>query len=116
MADVAPTELVHTGSGWGRAELALRGITGPTGTPFPEVDDESMPLLRFAQDANSAALEHISVDQPTLPVTSDLWLARLSAAVVADPEAGWWAHYALGTARHVRGDTEGAHTAYRQKH
>ncbi|MFC7488594.1 DUF5107 domain-containing protein [Knoellia sp. CPCC 206453] len=114
VADVAPTELVHTGSGWGRAELALRGAAGPTGTPFPEVDDESMPLLRFAQEGDSVALEHISGHRPTLPVTSDRWLARLTAAAVADSGAGWWAHYALGTARHVRGDTEGAHTAYRQ--
>ena len=28
--------------------------------------------------------------------------------------AGWWAHYALGTARHLRGDLDGAHAAYRR--
>ncbi|EAP98946.1 hypothetical protein JNB_02220 [Janibacter sp. HTCC2649] len=114
VADVAPEHLVHTGSGWGRVELALRGATAPTGTPFSEVDDESMPLLRFVQNADSAALERISVDRPILPVISDRWLTQLTAAATADSGAGWWVHYALGTAHHVRGDDEGAHTAYRR--
>lgn len=113
VADAAPGQLAHTASGWGRAELALRGTLGPAGVPFPEVDDESLPLLHFARDGDSAALQHISTERPTLPVISDLWLARLAAEAEAGAAAGWWAHYALGTARHVRGDAEGAHTAYR---
>jgi len=110
VADVAPTELAHPGSGWGSAELALRGAPAPVGTPFPEVDDDSVALLRFAEHDDPSALEAIPVDRPTLPVVSDRWLARLEAAV--DRGAGWWAHYALGTARHVRGDREGARAAY----
>jgi tetratricopeptide (TPR) repeat protein len=112
VADVAPGELVHTGSGWGRAELSLRGARGPVGTPFPEVDDDSLPLLRFAEQGDPTALERISPDRSPLPVVSDRWMARL--ADVAGRGAGWWAHYALGTARHVRGDLEGAHAAYRR--
>lgn len=110
VTDVAPGELVQTGSGWGRAELALRGAAGPVGTPFPEVDDVSLPLLRFAKEGDPLALDGISVDQPTLPVISDRWVARLAATEARG--AGWWASYALGTARHVRGDLEGAHAAY----
>ena len=109
VADADPGELVHTGSGWGRTELALRRAADPDGTPFPEVDDESLPLRRLLDD-DPGALDDISADHPTLPVISDRWVARLEAT--RGRSAGWWVEYALGTARHVRGDLEGARTAY----
>ncbi len=112
VADLEPGELVHTGSGWGRAELALRGAPLLPGTPFPEVADESLPLLRLVESDDPASLEPIDPLRPTLPVVSDRWVARLSDAV--ERGAGWWASYALGTARHLRGDLDGAHTAYRR--
>lgn len=111
IADAEPAEVLHTGSGWGRAELALRGMDAPAGTPFPEVDDESVALLRFAEGAGAQVFDDMSTDRPTLPVISDRWLERLEAGA-SEASAGWWLHYALGTARQVRGDTEGARTAY----
>lgn len=115
VVDAVPTRTVHTGSGWGRAELALRGSTGPVGTPFPEVDDESRPFVRLvaagSADAGDASVfDDMSRDRPTPPVVSDRWLARLEQLAVG--AAGWWVHYALGTALHLRGDLEGARTAY----
>ncbi|MGW5237642.1 DUF5107 domain-containing protein [Monashia sp. NPDC004114] len=112
VADLAPGEAVHTGSGWGRAELALRGAPQLPGTPFPEVGDESLPLLRLVESDDLTALDHIDPTRPTLPLVSDRWVPRLSEA--GERKAGWWAQYALGTARHLRGDLDGAHTAYRR--
>lgn len=117
VADVAPAEMTHVGSGWGRAELALRGAGGPTGTPFPEVEDESLPLLHLAQGSGPDVLADMSLDRPTLPVISDRWLALLEDTVAAETSGcatGWWEHYAIGTARQVRGDGEGAQAAYRR--
>jgi len=114
VADVAPAELTHTGSGWGRSELALRGTVGPTGTPFPEVDDESLPFVRFAEGrVGGETFVDMSTASPTLPVVSDRWLARLEESETARAP-GWWVPYAVGTARHLRADTEGARTAYRR--
>ncbi|HEY9497126.1 MAG TPA: hypothetical protein VIR15_19895, partial [Intrasporangium sp.] len=112
-ADLAPGELVHTGSGWGRAELALRGATAQLpGTPFPEVGDESLPLLRLVELDDPTALDRMDPQRPALPLVSDRWAARLSDAV--ERGAGWWAYYALGTTRHLRGDLDGAQAAYRR--
>lgn len=116
VADVAPDEVIHVGSGWGRAELALRGAVGPTGTPFPEVEDESLPLHRLAEGSGPEVFADMSLDRPTLPVISDRWLALLEDAGTVDSgdrAANWWVHYALGTARQVRGDVDGARAAYR---
>jgi hypothetical protein len=112
VADLPPGEPVHTGSGWGRAELALRGIPELPGTPFPQVGDDSLPLLRLVESDDPRALDHMDPQRPALPVVSDRWAARLSDAV--ERGAGWWAHYALGTALHLRGDLDGARAAYRR--
>lgn len=117
VADIAPREVVHVGSGWGRAELVLRGADGPTGTPFPEVEDESQALAHWARTGDHTGLDAIPPHRPTLPVISDRWMALLeesAAGAVREASARWWVFYALGTAHHVRGEREGAHTAYRK--
>ncbi|KRE42711.1 DUF5107 domain-containing protein [Knoellia sp. Soil729] len=130
VADLAPGELVATGSGWGRAELALRGADQPLAMPFPEVEDESRPLLQLALSGNRSGLDDLPADSPLLPVISDRWTAALAACEDAegadgsgsrDPSPrgpgsrgpGWWVPYALATARHLKGDREGARAAYR---
>ncbi|WP_052112161.1 DUF5107 domain-containing protein [Knoellia subterranea] len=106
----AADEVMHVGSGWGRAELALRGAEDLPGTPFPELDDESQPLRRFAESGDPNALDAIEADRPTLPVISPRWTALLEQH---EPNStGWWLPYALGTGRHLAGDREGARTAY----
>ncbi|MEO6020777.1 MAG: DUF5107 domain-containing protein [Knoellia sp.] len=123
VADLVPDTLVHTGSGWGRTELALRQAgqtteTGHavqlTGTPFPDVDDESRALMHLAQTGDRTGLNAMPVDRPTLPVISDRWMAVLAAVEAEGAGANWWVPYALGTARHLKGDLEGARTAYRR--
>jgi hypothetical protein len=109
-----PGDLAHTGSGWGRVELALRGIEAPDGLVFPEVDDDSRLLGPLAETTDPTGLQAISPDRPVLPVISDRWLARLTSLVEddTDGQGTWWAHYALGTAHAVRGDMRAAHAAY----
>lgn len=118
VADLAPGDLSHVGSGWGRAELALRGLSAPSGTPFPEVEDDSHPLLRLAEGGGPQVLDSMSPQHPTLPVISDRWVARLEdlegLGAGAAGAAGWWVSFALATGRHLRGDEEGARTAYRR--
>jgi hypothetical protein len=126
VADLTPGELLHTGSGWGRAELALRRTEQPAATPFPDVDDESRPLRQLALTGDRSGLDDLPVGQATLPVISDRWVAALEAAQDAaesevgkesggvDAPGGWWVPYALATAHHVRGELEGARTAYRR--
>ena len=115
VADLTPEHLAHTGSGWGRAELALRSADQPTGTPFPEVEDDSQALAQLVRTGDQTGLHAMPVDRATPPVISDRWVARLEEALAdSDAATGWWAPYAVATARHVRGDREGAHTAYRQ--
>ena len=109
VADVDPGELLHTGSGWGRAELALRGVDAPVGLSFPEVEDDGRTLARFATSGDAAELGRISGDRPVLPPVSSRWTTRFEAVAGS---AGWWLHYALGTAHHLRGELEAAHAAY----
>lgn len=110
VADVAPSTTVHTGSGWGATELALRGRDAPPGTPFPELDDDSSLLREFATSLDPAALDRIAPSRPVLPPVSQRWLDLLTEA--GDDHESWWLHFAVATARHVRGDDEGARTAY----
>ncbi|KGN34882.1 hypothetical protein N802_02280 [Knoellia sinensis KCTC 19936] len=110
VADRAPEEVLHTGSGWGRVELALRGDAAPKGLTFLQVDDDSAPLRRLVENDDAAGLATFSPDLPTLPPVSERWVDRFTEISRSAP--GWWVHYALGTARHVREDAEGARTAY----
>lgn len=99
-ATVPPAELVATGSGWGRVELALRGDGAPSGVVFPDVDDDSR--------LGAAVLAGDAIDEPLLPPVSPRWRAAIDTA-----PAGWWRSYALGVAAHLDGDTTDATRHYR---
>lgn len=103
-----PSEFAQTGSGWGRAELALRGQQDPPGVAFPEVADQSAPLARFAASGDPAELDAVPDADPTLPLVSTRWRERLGSIEAPN----WWVHYALATAHHLTGDLEAARTAY----
>jgi hypothetical protein len=111
VADLDPGAPLSVGSGWGAAELALRGQGAPAGMPFAPVDDESAPLRRFAEGLDVAALDVVPVDSPTVPPVSDRWLAALEGAA-GRADAGWWVHYAVAVGHHVRGAHDTAHAAY----
>jgi len=111
VADLEPGAPLHVGSGWGAAELALRGQSAPHGMPCAPVDDDSAPLRRFAEGREAAALAAITTDHPTVPPVSDRWQSALAEAADA-PGAGWWVHYAVAVGHHVRGAHEAARAAY----
>ena len=111
VADLDPGELAWVGSGWGAAELALRGRAAPAGMPFAPVDDDSAPLRRFAEGCDVAALGAITADHPTIPPVSDRWCASWDQAASV-PGAGWWVHLAVAVGHHVRGERGVAHAAY----
>ncbi|GAB3488550.1 DUF5107 domain-containing protein [Flexivirga lutea] len=106
LADAAtqpPRARLHTGSGWGRVELALREQDAPAGLPFPQVDDDS----RLADDL-LAGRPVGSTGRPLLPLVSDRWQRAIEQA-----PTGWWRSYALGVTAHLAGDTGSARDHYR---
>jgi hypothetical protein len=111
VADLDPGEPAWVASGWGAAELALRGQSSPAGMPFPPVDDESAPLRRYAEGRDVAALDAVAADHPTIPPVSERWRAAWGEAAAA-PRAGWWVHLAMAVGHHVRAENEAAHAAY----
>jgi tetratricopeptide (TPR) repeat protein len=111
VAELDPGDAVVVASGWGHAELVLRGQDAPAGVSFPAVQDQSADLARFAA-GDPAALGDMPLGEPTIPPVSERWLERF-ADTRADA-VGWWPHYALATAHHVRGDREAARAAYEQ--
>ncbi|GAB3434823.1 DUF5107 domain-containing protein [Phycicoccus ginsengisoli] len=112
VAALPPGDLVQTGSGWGHAELALRGQQAPDGVVFPSVEDASAPLARFAAGEVSA-LSDVPVDAPTIPPVSARW-ERAFTTAAAGGAAGWWLAYAEAVRHHVRGDVDAARAAYRR--
>ncbi|NNM45723.1 DUF5107 domain-containing protein [Knoellia koreensis] len=111
VAHTDPGTPTHTGSGWGRVELALRGIDAPHGLVFPEVDDDSRLLAPLAETTDPTGLQAISPERPVLPVVSDRWFARL-ADTTTNGDGAWWVEYALATNHHLRDDRPAAHAAY----
>lgn len=93
-------ESLHSGSGWGQVELALRDQAAPDGLSFPTVDDDS----RLA----AGLLAGEPVDAPLLPLVSPRW----QQAIKRSPQ-GWWRSYALGVVDHLAGAAVTAREHYR---
>ena len=135
VAELPPGELVQTGSGWGHAELVLRGQDAPAGLVFPAVVDASAPLARFAA-GDVSALDEVPADAPTIPPVSPRWtqaFATVDHAATGDGTAeqtsdrqggrrsdgtrdtadgGWWLAYARAVGHHARGELDAARAAY----
>jgi hypothetical protein len=108
VADAAVTEQLSTGSGWGHAELTLRGAAAVVPTralPFPLVDDESVPARRLLE-GDTAGLAAAAHRLPVPPV-SDRWRAVLESAPASE-----WVHLGRAVNAHVRGDLSGAAEQY----
>ena len=108
VADTPPDEVLATGSGWGFAELLLRGGTGiGQGVPFPEVDDASAAAVALVR-GDAAGLDR-HADRLPVPPVSERW-----AEALRDGPDHWWTHYAHAVGHHRRGDLAGAEASYRR--
>lgn len=133
VADAAPLEILHVGSGWGHAEVELRRAAGeeprlpaealpfpahptpqhaPTPQPTPSAEQEVLPGSGTDTAQNPlldapAAMPRAAVG--AVPGVSDRW-----QAAYADPslDAEPWVRYARGVNAHVRGDVDGADAEY----
>lgn len=107
IADLSVDALVCTGSGWGHAELGLRGLDACPGAPaltFPEVDDASAVALAVLRGTSLDA----GADRMPVPPVSDLWFDLLRQA-----PAHWWRDLALAVNHQLRGDLAAARAGYK---
>jgi hypothetical protein len=112
LAEQAPAELLHTGSGWGALELRARGAGGldPRATPFPveSLGPEQAQWVALL-DAGRLPAAAPSVPPVSYLVTAD-WAGRLERSDADD----WltWLH--RGVARHHAGEVDQAAVAWRR--
>ena len=110
VADADPDEILAEGSGWGYAELLLRGSEPwPHGSalPFPRVADGSAAAVALVQ-RDRFALERAAAGLPVPPV-SDRWFELLR-----EESGHWWIDQAAAVNHHLRGHHESAAAAYRR--
>jgi Domain of unknown function (DUF5107) len=117
LGDQAPTDLLHSGSGWGALELLLRDANGAArgaldriATPFPpaSLGDEQAPWFELLE---AGAMPSADPAQPPVSYqVSSRWAERLETSSGED----WltWLH--RGVARHHAGDVDGAVAAWRR--
>lgn len=108
VADRAPDEPLSTGSGWGYAEVRLRGGAWPwdEALPFPEVADASAAAVAVV----TGERDRLDASGPasTVPPVSDRWFALLH-----DLPAHWWVDLAVAVNEHLRGSLDRAAARYR---
>lgn len=110
VADRAPGERLHRGSGWGALEFARAGRPAPLGTPF-DTD-----LLGPEQRRWLALLDGaVPLVEPTEPPGGTLVSPAWADALAAAPET-WLTAYHLGVARWYHDDRDGAVAAWTRSH
>ncbi len=110
VADAAPDEILAEGSGWGYAELLLRGPEPwphRSALPFPRVADASAAAVALVQ-RDRFELERLAAGLPVPPV-SDRWFELLRVQ-----SGHWWTDLAAAVNHHLRGHHESAGAAYRR--
>ncbi|QZY28587.1 DUF5107 domain-containing protein [Nocardioides coralli] len=110
VADRAPDEVLAHGSGWGHAEVLLRGGDWQhrAALPFAEVDDTSAVAVAVLRDEPDERLDALAPAR-TVPPVSDRWLAVLRAR-----PAHWWVDLAIAVNEHLRGRLDEAEERYRR--
>ncbi|MFV0251873.1 MAG: DUF5107 domain-containing protein [Beutenbergiaceae bacterium] len=109
-ADAAPTQPLHSGSGWGGVELALRAGAAElpsAALPFPVLPGESEAALALVTaDVGAFA----AAPRPLIPPVSERWYQALSASCW-DGEP--WVRYARAVGAQVRENLRHAESEYR---
>jgi hypothetical protein len=112
LAGQAPTEPLHTGSGWGALEQRLRGGGGldRPATPFPadSLGPEQAPWLSLLDSGRLPAAD--PTEPPLSYQVGRAWAERLERSGADD----WASLLHRGVARHHAGDVDGAITAWRR--
>lgn len=119
IADRAPVELLHEGSGWGalervRREHAKQPPFASSALPLPisSIDDEQMPWVALLE-SGELPYRSPSSDPGSLMVQPE-WHALLESAVRTGRGDHWLSWYHLGVMRYRAGDVAGAKKAWEQ--
>jgi len=116
IANRAPVELLHQGSGWGALERRRREMAGEkpfasATLPFPDaaIEEEQMPWLALLE---TGALPHRppSTDPGSLMVQPE-WREKLEQSIKKG-DADWLTWYHLGVMRYRATDQAGARAAW----
>jgi len=117
LADVSPSVMLFSASGWGALERKARTMTGrgwldETGTPFPEhtmgPDQHSWRALLEDRSEPAAVLSYADPQvAPTSYVVGEPWERLLSGC-----PPSWLRSYHLGVLAHAAGDLDAAHDHY----
>ena len=116
-ADIAPTRMLESGSGWGALEREVRDSTGQewldeTGTPFlsDTLGPEQQPWLQLLRDTDAGGAALSEADSSTPPpsyVAGEPWARLLSQC-----PPSWARDYHLGVLAHASGDLDAAQRHY----
>ncbi len=119
IADRAPVELLHQGSGWGalegvRRERAEQPPFASSAVPFPpsSIGDDQMPWLALLE--NGALPHRAPASDPGSLMVQPEWRALLESAVRQGRGDHWLSWYHLGVMRYRAGDVAGAKKAWEQ--
>jgi hypothetical protein len=117
VADRAPEELLHHGSGWGALERRRRAAAGqsPFATAalaFPDesLTDEQAPWLDLIETGHLPSQP--AAQPPVSLMVQPEWRDLLEKAVRDKPSQHWLAWYHLGVMRFRAGDHSGARAAW----
>jgi len=102
------TSVLAVGSGWGAAELELRGRQGWRADALPFPAGDASRLLTAVRTDDHRTLDELGAATPVPPV-SDRWRRLLEAR-----PGHWWTRLALGVAADVTGDPDRAEWHYRE--
>lgn len=118
-ADAAPSEILHTGSGWGAFEVLRRGKFGlpplpSAGTPFPEstFGPEQKPWIELLERRGLTYRD--PRDTPGAYMTQTWIFALLCNALEADRGAHWLSYLHKGIMQYRYGDLAGARRSWKR--
>jgi hypothetical protein len=119
MAERAPVELLHHGSGWGALENRRRRAAGQApiasdAVPFPQdsLDPEQSPWIGLLE--NGVLPERSASAEPGSLMVQPEWRELLEASVHRPGGSHWLGWYHLGVMRFRAGDVAGARQAWEQ--
>jgi hypothetical protein len=109
VADREPAALLHRGSGFGSAELAVRGLPADflSGAPFAAVEDGSQQLHALLQ-GREVDVERAAAQLPIPPVTA-VWQRCFETA-----SRSWWALLMVAIRAHAAADFATARSGYQE--